>query len=381
MATATYGFSTAGLAEIEQQLQREEALTGRPASKQRRKALYEAYLSSQAQTAASSNIAERQFSNQEKAIKMQEEAIKRGEKANKIKGIADIGTSAIGTYKLGKEAGLWGGKAIADTAIGTNTVGTGIATQTGVGSTLGTDIGAGISDTSMISGVGESGIGVSSAIGTGTETAIGASGTGAAIGGGASGGTGAGTVAGTAVTQTAAPSIGIGSVLAPVGWGMAGSTAGKMLANTLKVEDDVTRVGMGVGGGAAAGFMAGGPIGALIGAGMGVVQEYTSKESVICTELHRQGILSDELYLADCKYVCQHIDDKTYDGYYVWAKYIANGMAKSKLLTTIVKPFAMAWAKRMAGKDNLLGDIILKIGVPVCRFIGKYMLIKSMEVA
>lgn len=96
--------------------------------------------------------------------------------------------------------------------------------------------------------------------------------------------------------------------------------------------------------------------------------------TVICTELYRQGLMSKEIYQKDQAYGEHFIanDPEVYYGYALWATPIAKGMAKSKLLTNIMKPFALAWANQMAGNNNNLGRAILWIGVPICRLIGRY---------
>ena len=98
--------------------------------------------------------------------------------------------------------------------------------------------------------------------------------------------------------------------------------------------------------------------------------------TVICTELHRQGIMSDEIFEAD-KAFGKRQDLETLKGYHSWAIPLSNLMRKSKLVTWIITPIAMAWADNMAGKPNVLGVFLNKIGIPICRFIGK----RSLEVA
>ena len=96
--------------------------------------------------------------------------------------------------------------------------------------------------------------------------------------------------------------------------------------------------------------------------------------TVICTELHRQGIMSDAIYLEDQKFgwELRNEDPYAFIGYYHLASPIAQKMKTSKLLTSLISPFAMAWARNMAGEKNLLGSLILKIGIPVCRMIGRH---------
>lgn len=101
--------------------------------------------------------------------------------------------------------------------------------------------------------------------------------------------------------------------------------------------------------------------------------------TVICTELHRQGLMDNETYAKDAEFG-RHLmanDPHVLPGYTVWAVYVAALMQKSPLFTKIIAPFALAWAAHIAGRKNLLGAIILHTGVPVCRVIGK---LRSKEV-
>ena len=98
--------------------------------------------------------------------------------------------------------------------------------------------------------------------------------------------------------------------------------------------------------------------------------------TVICSELHRQGLMDDITFEADKKFGKKQ-DIETLNGYHSWAIPLANLMRKSKAITWIVKPIALAWAKDMAGGKNMFGKIINKIGIPICRFIGR----KALEVA
>jgi hypothetical protein len=92
--------------------------------------------------------------------------------------------------------------------------------------------------------------------------------------------------------------------------------------------------------------------------------------TVICTELHRQGLMSDEVYKVDSEYG-KSLDGDIIRGYQSFGIPIARAMAKSPILTAIVKPMALKWAYHMAGQHNIFGKIALTLGIPVCRWIGK----------
>ncbi|MDA3834242.1 MAG: hypothetical protein PF495_12695 [Spirochaetales bacterium] len=116
---------------------------------------------------------------------------------------------------------------------------------------------------------------------------------------------------------------------------------------------------------------------------LAVVERWASDAvgTVICTELYRQGEMPGDIYLADSAYG-KTLDSDVIAGYQKWAIPLASKMRDSKTITKIIKPAAISWAKHMAylvgvrEKPNLLGATLLKIGVPICRFLGE----KSLEV-
>jgi len=102
-------------------------------------------------------------------------------------------------------------------------------------------------------------------------------------------------------------------------------------------------------------------------------------DTVICTELHRQGRLGDEVFRADREFGAKIIerDPYTMKGYHCWAKRVVKLMQKSCLFTCFIAFFALPWAREMyrretgRGRGSLRGKILMKIGIPLCRFIGK----------
>lgn len=101
--------------------------------------------------------------------------------------------------------------------------------------------------------------------------------------------------------------------------------------------------------------------------------------SVICTELHRQGILSDELYQADGIWFdsFKRSNPDVVSGYHYWAIPVVQAMRKSKTLTKLISLIALPWAEDMAyqvGKrksGNILGRIVMAVGIPLCRVFGR----------
>lgn len=103
--------------------------------------------------------------------------------------------------------------------------------------------------------------------------------------------------------------------------------------------------------------------------------------TVICTELNRQGLLPSDLYEKDQEYGRQlrATNMEAYVGYYVWAVHVAKWMSESKLLTTLVKYPTLKWARHIAGDKNILGYVLEKAGLKVCKMIGNLYLRRSYE--
>ena len=102
-------------------------------------------------------------------------------------------------------------------------------------------------------------------------------------------------------------------------------------------------------------------------------------EKVICGEMHRQGRISGPVYLADQEFG-EHIretDPYVMDGYLAWATKVVSLMKKSCAFSWFVALFAKPWAREMyrretgRGRGSLAGKVMMKVGIPVCRFIGK----------
>ena len=97
--------------------------------------------------------------------------------------------------------------------------------------------------------------------------------------------------------------------------------------------------------------------------------------TVICTELHRQGYLSDEIYDAD-KEFGSTLPYEVLRGYHRWALPWVKVMKASTLATRLTWLVARPWAQHMAfkmgvgEKDSFIGRQIMKFGLPLCRAIG-----------
>jgi hypothetical protein len=92
--------------------------------------------------------------------------------------------------------------------------------------------------------------------------------------------------------------------------------------------------------------------------------------TVICTELHRQGIMPLDMYIKDMQYG-ESLDHVTLIGYRLLANPVVKLMHKYAIVTSIVSIPAMAWARNMAGQYNFFGSMISFFGEPICHIIGK----------
>lgn len=276
-------------------------------------------------------------------IEMQKEALEDQEKAGYLRTGMDVLGSKTGQKAIG-QVGKWLG------------------------------IGGGGATVSAVSGLGASGIPLATAIPYAAE-AVGMKGILGAI---------PSATAPTAV-GTATPGIlGIaGQVALPAA---VGSLAGSWLGSQPSFQEITPWGGKktekmmgGALGGAAAGAAYGSivpGVGTVIGGVIGGVIGFITGGSVICSELHRQGYITAEELELDFLYRV-NIDNETYTGYMSWAPKLVELMQRSGIITQLVRPFGVGWAKEMSHrleperKGNLIGKLLLKFGVPICRFIGK----------
>ena len=99
---------------------------------------------------------------------------------------------------------------------------------------------------------------------------------------------------------------------------------------------------------------------------------------VICAELHRQGLLTDELHRYDEEFGEWLYQNDRYViiGYLLWASKVVNLMQKSPLLSKCIFRLALPWAKEIAnrqgyGSGSIVGKAMMIVGMPICRMLGK----------
>jgi hypothetical protein len=106
------------------------------------------------------------------------------------------------------------------------------------------------------------------------------------------------------------------------------------------------------------------------------VVDTVSGGTVICTELHRQGLLDGEVWETDKKYRGM-VSAAMYEGYRILADPVVSLMQKSRLFTLIFAPFALRTAREMAHRVNRdiegswLGGLVLGVFQPICEKLGK----------
>jgi hypothetical protein len=194
--------------------------------------------------------------------------------------------------------------------------------------------------------------------------------------GGVSAGTGATSGLAAGLSSTG---VGLAAGAMMAGGPMFGNWAGEQLGIGGERERSI---GGGVVGGAAAGAtigsvvpVVGTAVGAVIGGVVGGASQ--AADTVICSELHRQGFLPSHVRLYDAQYGAT-LDREAYQGYLTIFTPVAQRMATSSILTAIMRPIGVATAYEMAHRKNpeiegnILGRIVLKIGLPVCRFVYRF---------
>lgn len=111
-----------------------------------------------------------------------------------------------------------------------------------------------------------------------------------------------------------------------------------------------------------------------------IAKQQTKK--VLCTELHRQGLLCSYIYEAD-GLQAEKTDRKVVEGYHSWGMPLANLMSRNKFVTYVLSPFIKSWAYQMAYKEgytkkpNKLGYLLELVGIPICYALGTILSLKK----
>ena len=93
--------------------------------------------------------------------------------------------------------------------------------------------------------------------------------------------------------------------------------------------------------------------------------------TVICTELHRQGLLPTDIYQKDSEYG-KTLPIEVLVGYTTIASPVVNLMKSSKLFTKLISIPAINWAKHISGVQySYFGRSVQLVGEPICGLLGK----------
>lgn len=99
--------------------------------------------------------------------------------------------------------------------------------------------------------------------------------------------------------------------------------------------------------------------------------------TVICTELHRQGRLEQDLYELDEAFgaVLALTDPLALAGYQRWARPVVRVMQRSRRFSALVAVLARPWVLQMAhemgrGKGSSIGCLMMRAGLPLCRLLA-----------
>lgn len=103
------------------------------------------------------------------------------------------------------------------------------------------------------------------------------------------------------------------------------------------------------------------------------------KGSVICTELARQNLLPESLYLLGHAHFLS-LHPQTVAGYRVWAEKVVPLMQKSRALSKFLAPIALARYKMIVLQEfSLIGAATIYLGQPTCFIIGGFLSQETQE--
>lgn len=104
----------------------------------------------------------------------------------------------------------------------------------------------------------------------------------------------------------------------------------------------------------------------------------TSDKKVICTELHRQGLMNRADYLLCAHHAREHLTERHFRGYHAWALPVVRRMRRSPRATVFWRVLAQARADHIAylsgeiARRNRFGALLCAIGHPVCYVLGGF---------
>jgi len=92
--------------------------------------------------------------------------------------------------------------------------------------------------------------------------------------------------------------------------------------------------------------------------------------TVLCTEFHRRGWMTDAAYLQDCAYG-HTLPPNVIRGYHAWAIPLVRAMRRSTAFARLIHLLCRPWLQAMAGTPTGLSRFYLALGLPLCAWLGK----------
>ena len=158
-------------------------------------------------------------------------------------------------------------------------------------------------------------------------------------------------------------------------WGWAGIASGVVTGITTGDWERAATSAVGSAVGAAIGSAIFPGVGTVVGGILGGALGGGGGGTVICTELYRQDLISKNLYNTVHKFT-DTLPLTVKIGYYTWANGVVSLMQKSRLFTKLVlfitKPIMRDIASRVSKdyKPSIVGRVLYTIGEKVCNVIG-----------
>jgi hypothetical protein len=156
-----------------------------------------------------------------------------------------------------------------------------------------------------------------------------------------------------------------GSALGSVGVGF-GTALGGIIMGQKPAKAVLSGVDAGIG------YSVGGPVGGIIGNVVGSILP----GRVVCTELHRQGLMDKDLLRADLDFTRKNIPFVTMQGYWLWGLPLVRLMKKSHLATALIRPIAVWRAEEIGfqmgirAKPHYGGKFVRLVTESLCWTLG-----------
>lgn len=94
--------------------------------------------------------------------------------------------------------------------------------------------------------------------------------------------------------------------------------------------------------------------------------------TVFCTELRRQGHLTDRQHLKAAIFGARWLkrSPDMFYGYQIWATVVVRLMQRHRWINALLVPPLYCWAREITGDKNLIGRIVLALMKPISKIVG-----------